>query len=131
MLHVTVGNACLLVLNTEDDGQTDSNDVEAKNKRRLEKKEQMARCMIRVYTTSGREEYSFKRYVHYFSLLPFLGIHLHSFFRNSSHVKPVNYRLSTLALHALELASLSLLIACAPWTVIANKIPPQVDILLD
>jgi hypothetical protein len=37
-----------VLLKTGDDEKTDSNDVEAKNKRGLEMKEQMARYMVRV-----------------------------------------------------------------------------------
>ena len=47
-IDLFVWNDCLLVLKTEDDDQTASNEVEAKNKRRLEKKDQMARCMVCV-----------------------------------------------------------------------------------
>jgi hypothetical protein len=47
-IDLFVSNGFLFVLKTGDDEQTDSNDVEAKNKRGLGTKEQVARRLVHV-----------------------------------------------------------------------------------
>jgi Protein of unknown function (DUF3808) len=123
---------CLLEIGSDDDGEKDSNDVEAKKKRRLESKEEAAKLMVRV--PGLRQKIAGKS-------IP-LEVQSQSHLLSKSHLtlwtqkfvarkaRKFQSQNQHLALPALELAYIFRGIAHAPRTVIVNKILPQTDIVL-
>ena len=122
---------CLLESGNDDD-EKDSNDVEAKMKRRLESKEEAARLMVRVpdlrQKIAGKSiplevwsQFHLRRKSH-LTLSPqkFVARKARKFQSQNRH----------LALPALELAYIFGGIAHAPRTYVVDKMLPHVDIVL-